>query len=329
MSRAPRAEREAWRPGASLDTLRLRARWLRTIRSYFDEQGVLEVDTPVLCATTVTDPAISSLHTSDRSGRLWYLQSSPEFSMKRLLAAGSGSIFQVSRAFRDGERGRHHNIEFTMLEWYRVGFDHHRLMDDVEALLDRLVGSSEPASRLDYREAFRRFAGLDPFVADLDTLHDACRAHGFDSRRAKADKELCLDWLLAEAVQPALGAGRTFVLDFPASKAALAKTGAGNPPLAERFELYIDGVEIANGYHELRDADELRRRMSAEYERRRRECRDADRGPTPEPDERLIAAHQAGLPACAGVALGFDRLLMLAEGHSRLDRVLPFAQEIA
>ena len=329
MSPEPRVDKEAWRPGAGLDILRLRARLARAIRAYFDEQGVMEVDTPALCATTVTDPAISSLHARDRSGRLWYLQTSPEFSMKRLLAMGSGSIFQLSRAFRDGERGRHHNIEFTMLEWYRVGFDHHRLMDDVETLLDRLVGPCKFARRLDFREAFKRFAGLDPFVVDLDTLHEACKAYGFDSRRAKADRDICLDWLLAEAVQPALGSGRVFVLDFPATRAALARVRPGDFPVAERFELYIDGIEIANGYHELRDADELRKRMSVEYRRRLTAHADSDPESIPKPDERLIAAHAAGLPACAGVALGFDRLVMLAAGRSRLAQVLPFAQQIA
>ncbi|WP_025771532.1 EF-P lysine aminoacylase EpmA [Thioalkalivibrio sp. HK1] len=330
MSLEPRADGQAWRPGIDLDILRLRARYLRAIRAYFDERGVMEVDTPVLCATTVTDPAISSLHTRDRSGRLWYLQTSPEFSMKRLLAMGSGSIFQLSRAFRDGERGRYHNIEFTMLEWYRVGFDHHRLMDDIEALLDRLLGpGEEPARRLSFREAFERFAGFDPFVVDLDTLHEACGAYRFDSRRAKADRDTCLDWLLAEVVQPALGAGRVFVLDFPASRAALAKIRPGDFPVAERFELYIDGIEIANGYHELRDADELRRRMSVEYRRRLGANVDSDPESIPKPDERLIAAHAAGLPACAGVALGFDRLLMLAAGRTGLAQVLPFAGQIA
>ncbi|MBF2760143.1 MAG: EF-P lysine aminoacylase GenX [Ectothiorhodospiraceae bacterium AqS1] len=329
MSPGPRADKEAWPPGASIDILRLRARRLRAIRAYFEERGVMEVDTPALCATTVTDPAISSLHTRDRSGRLWYLQTSPEFSMKRLLAAGSGSIYQIGRAFRDGEQGRHHNIEFTMLEWYRVGFDHHLLMDDVEALLDRIVAPCKRARRMSFREAFRRFAHLDPFVADLDTLHEACTRHGFDSRRAKADRAICLDWLLAEAVQPALGAGRVFVFDFPASRAALAKIRPDDPPVAERFELYIDGVEIANGYHELQDADELRSRMADEYRRRSGANLDSDPEITPEPDERLIAAHAAGLPPCAGVALGFDRLSMLAAGRSSLAQVLPFASQIA
>ena len=312
-----------WRPGASIGALRLRARVLRAVRAHFDAEGVLEVETPSLGSHTVTDPSIESLVARDRTGRAWYLQTSPEFAMKRLLAAGSGSIYQITRAFRDGEQGRHHNPEFSMLEWYRVGFDHHRLIDDVDALLDSVLGSG-PSRRIAFRDAFSRHIGLDPLAVPPADLHDACRTRGFESRTAGAPRDECLDWLLSAAVQPALGSGRVYLLDFPASRAALARVRTGSPPVAERFELYIDGIEVANGYHELRDAGELHRRM-----RRDIEARSASGQPVPEVDERLLAAHEAGLPACAGVAVGLDRLVMLAGRYTSLQEVIAFAHDTA
>jgi len=312
-----------WRPGASLDPLRPRAPVLRAVRAHFDAEGVLEVETPSLGSRTVTDPSIESLTARDGAGRAWYLQTSPEFAMKRLLAAGSGSIYQITRAFRDGERGRHHNHEFSMLEWYRVGFDHHRLIDDIDMLLDAILGS-DPSRRLTFREAFSRHLGLDPLTAPLTDLHDACRSRGFESRVAGAGRDECLDWLLCVAVQPALGSGRVYLLDFPASRAALARVRTGSQPVAERFELYIDGIEVANGYHELRDAEELRRRMQRDIKVRSRMGQ-----PVPEVDDRLLAAHEAGLPACAGVAVGLDRLVMLAGRYQSLREVLAFAQDRA
>ncbi len=313
----------SWRPSAGIDALRLRARILRAVRGYFEAQGVMEVETPALGSTTVTDPSIESLGVHDRTGRAWYLQTSPEFAMKRLIAAGSGSIYQITRAFRDGERGRHHNPEFSILEWYRVGFDHHRLIDDVDALLDRVLGPGT-SSRITYREAFSRHLNLDPFTAAMTELHDACESSGFASRAAAATRDECLDHLLAAAVQPALGSGRVYLLEFPASQAALARIRTGPPEVAERFELYIDGVEVANGYHELRDAVELRGRMRQDVETRRETAR-----PAPALDERLLAAHEAGLPACAGVAVGFDRLVMLAGRYRTLCEVLAFPDDAA
>ena len=283
----------------------------------------MEVETPALGASTVTDPSIDSLDARSRTGRAWYLQTSPEFAMKRLLAAGIGSIFQITRAFRDGECGRHHNPEFSILEWYRVGFDHHRLMDDVDALLDRILGP-RPSARMTFRKAFLLHLALDPFTATLAELHDACESGGFASRAAAATREDCLDYLLASAVQPALGPGRVYLVDFPTSQAALARIRTGSPDVAERFELYIDGIEVANGYHELRDATELIRRMRRDIEIRRKTGR-----PAPAVDERLLAAHEAGLPACAGVAAGFDRLVMLAGRYRTLGEVLAFPEGAA
>ena len=312
-----------WRPSASIDAIRLRARVLRAVRGYFDAQGVMEVETPVLSSGMVTDPSIESLAAHERGGRVWYLQTSPEFAMKRLLAAGSGSIYQITRAFRDGERGRHHNPEFSILEWYRVGFDHHLLIRDVDALLDRVLGPCS-SRQMTVREAFSRHLDLDPFAASMAELHDACRPHGFASDAATATRDECLDYLLACAVQPALGPGRVYLLDFPASQAALAQVRTTTPPVAERFELYVDGIEVANGYHELRDAAELHRRMQRDIETRRKAGQ-----PVPDVDERLLAAHEAGLPACAGVAVGLDRLVMLAGRYRTLGEVLAFPEDAA
>ena len=283
----------------------------------------MEVETPALASATVTDPSIESIGANDAAGRRWYLQTSPEFAMKRLLAAGSGSIYQITRGFRDGERGRHHNQEFTILEWYRVGFDHHRLIDDVDALLDRMLGAG-PSARMTVRAAFQRHVDLDPFTATMDALHAACRARGYSSRVESASRDECFDYLLSDAVQPALGPGRVYLFDFPVSQAALARIRRGAPDVAERFELYVDGVEVANGYHELRDAAEMERRMRRDVTTRR----DAEQ-PARDPDERLIAAHRSGLPACAGVAVGFDRLVMLAGRYPSLREVLAFPGELA
>ena len=193
-----------WRPSAGLDALRLRARLLEAVRAYFAGQGVMEVETPTLASATVTDPSIESFAVHGGAGRRGYLQTSPEFAMKRLLAAGSGSIYQITRGFRDGEQGRHHNPEFTMLEWYRVGFDHHRLIDDVDGLLDRILGA-HGSSRMTVRAAFLRHLDLDPFTATIDALHAACRERGYSSRTASATRDECFDYLLSCGVQPALG----------------------------------------------------------------------------------------------------------------------------
>ena len=283
----------------------------------------MEVETPVLASATVTDPSIESIEAHDRAGSRWYLQTSPEFAMKRLLAAGSGSIYQITRGFRDGERGRHHNQEFTILEWYRVGFDHHRLIDDVDALLDRILGTAR-STRMTVRTAFLHHLDLDPFTAGMDELHGACESRGFRSRSASSTRDECLDYLLANAVQPALGPGRVYLLDFPVSQAALAQIRRDTPDVAERFELYVNGVEVANGYHELLDAAELERRMRRDIATR--QCAEQRR---PAPDERLIAAHRSGLPSCAGVAVGFDRLVMLAGEYRSLHEVMAFPGETA
>ena len=301
---------------------------LATIRRFFDQRGVLEVETPALSAATVTDLHLHSLKVAVEGPggpRTLYLQTSPEFAMKRLLAAGSGPIFQLARSFRDGEAGRWHNPEFTMLEWYRPGFDHHRLMDEMDALLAATLGA-QAADRQTYGALFERHWGLDPHRAGVAELRDAASAAlsvaGFDDETER-DPWLHLMW--SHRVEPSLGCSEdgpprpTFVFDFPASQAALAKVRPGDPPMAERFEVYVDGVELANGFHELLDAKEQRRRFEADLEQRRLAAL-----PPPPIDERLLAALEHGLEPCAGVALGVDRLVALKLGVDGLAEILAF-----
>jgi elongation factor P--(R)-beta-lysine ligase len=317
-----------WRPTVSLDALRLRARVLSGIRAFFAERGVLEVETPYLSAAAVTDVHLGSIP-AEVAGRRMYLQTSPEYAMKRLLAAGAGPIYQLARAFRDGEAGRRHNPEFTLLEWYRPGWDHHRLMGEVEdflrAVLPAEMLTDEPAERLTYREAFRTHAGVDPFESPVAQLAEAARARGGSPPDLGDDRDAWLDLLMGTVVERALGRGRpTFVHDFPASQAALAKIRDDGPtssghPVAERFELFVQGVELANGFHELTDPHEQRQRFQHDLALRRQRNL-----PQPPLDERFLAALEAGLPESAGVALGVDRLLMLAAGTDSIRDVLAF-----
>ncbi len=312
-----------WRPGATIGTLRARAAILARVRAFFAARGVLEVETPVLAAATVTEPQIHSLetrYTGPGGGRRLYLQTSPEYAMKRLLAAGSGPIWQLARVFRDGEAGRLHNPEFTLLEWYRPGFDHHALMDEVEALVVEILGLPAGFERITYAELFRRHIGLDPFDAHDRDLQACARDHGIDAPPIES-RDGWLDLLLTHLIEPVLGAERPlFVHDYPPSQAALARLRDGDPPVAERFELYIKGIELANGYHELGDAAEQRARFARDRERRRHAGL-----PDVPADDRLLAALAHGLPPCAGVALGLDRLVMLAVGVRSLDEVLAFS----
>jgi len=321
----------AWRPGADLATLRLRAELLARTRAFFAARGVLEVETPALSAAAITDPHLASFGTlytgpGPLDGRTLYLHTSPEFPMKRLLAAGSGCIYQLARVFRDGEAGSRHNPEFTLLEWYRVGFDHHRLMDEVADLVAELLAGKltlvERAERLSYGEIFQRYLALNPHRATVAELAVCAERSNvpIPAGMPADDPDPWLDLLLTHRIEPRLGAGRlTFVYDYPASQAALARLRPGDPPIGERFELYVDGVELANGFHELGDAAEQRRRFERENAARR-----ASGLPVMPVDEHLLAALEAGLPDCAGVALGFDRLAMLAAGKNSLAEVLAF-----
>ena len=310
-----------WQPTASIENLKLRAALLAKLRQFFAARGILEVDTPALSRAGATDRHIRSFRVEDGHGGALYLHTSPEFPMKRLLAAGSGDIWQLGKVFRGGEAGRTHNPEFTMLEWYRLGYDHHRLMAEVAELVSTLVPGRGAPDYLSYREAFRRHAGLDPFTASGRDCRAVMERSG---RHPPAESELdmdgWLDLLAGELVYPALGkGGLTFIYDYPASQAALARVRPGDPPLAERFEAFMDGMELANGFHELTDAVEQRRRFEADRTYRR------EQGLMDVPmDQRLLAALEHGLPGCAGVAVGFDRLVMIMAGARSIDEVMAF-----
>jgi lysyl-tRNA synthetase class 2 len=249
--------------------------------------------------------------------------------MKRLLAAGAGSIYQICKVFRDGESGRRHNPEYTLLEWYRAGFDHVALMVEVESLLREVLGDLlplAPARCCTYRELFMNYSGIDPFATSVNEIRQALRANGCSAPPGLAEDEIdgWLDLLLTHVIEPALDTGLIFVSEYPASQAALARLLPGEPPVAARFEVYLGGVELANGYHELTDPAEQLRRFERDNTRR------GERHITTiEPDGRLLAAMRAGLPDCAGVALGIDRLLMIAGGASHIDEVITFPLERA
>lgn len=310
-----------WQPSATLPVLQLRARVLAQVREFFRQRQVLEVETPLLWPTTATDLHIDSIRVTDgvdpEVGSL-FLQTSPEFAMKKLLAAGSGSIFQLGKAFRRGERSRRHHPEFTLLEWYRVGFDDHRLMDEISELVGSLTGRPAPL-RLSYRELFEQHLALDPHSCAFEELLAVARQH-VDFQSAGYSRDDLLHLLLAEVIEPAMTSDY-FIYDFPVSMAALARIvpDSRGVPVAKRFELFLAGMEIANGYWELTDAAEQRGRFLADLDQRRALGRD----PLPV-DEQLLAALQAGLPDCAGVALGLDRLLMVMRGAASIDEVLAF-----
>ncbi|MFP4243620.1 MAG: EF-P lysine aminoacylase EpmA [Ectothiorhodospira sp.] len=309
-----------WRPGAPPALLRRRARLLADLRAFFARRGVLEVETPYLSAAGTTDPQVGSLSLALPGGRR-FLHTSPEFPMKRLLAAGVGDCYQVARVFRADEVGRHHNPEFTLLEWYRTGLDHHHLMDEVEALVRAVdhEGRAGEACRLSYARALADQAGVDAHRDDARALARRARELGL-AVQGELDRDAWLDLLLSMVVCPAFPPDRlTFLYDYPASQAALARVRPGDPPVAERFELYWGPLELANGFHELGDPAEQRRRFEAERTQRAR------RGLADVPmDTRLLEALEAGLPACAGVALGVDRLLMGLSGEDDIRRVLAF-----
>lgn len=311
---------DLWKPGASLEMLQQRARLWQKIRTFFAARAVLEVETPILSRSCAPEPAIEPLRASYQgaTAETLYLQSSPELAMKRLLAAGSGPIFQIAHAFRDGESGRRHNPEFSLLEWYRPGFDLDQLMDEMDDLLQLLLGCKS-AQRSSYVALFEKHLEIHPLQAELSQLRALAQAHGL-YQVEDCDTDTCLDFLMGAVIEPRLGQKRPlFVYDYPASQAALARLHPENPALARRFEVYFQGVELANGFHELADAGEQRSRFIAECAERR-----AAGLHVPPLDEHFFAALEAGLPDCSGVALGLDRVLMLATGAAHIDEVLAF-----
>jgi lysyl-tRNA synthetase class 2 len=324
-----------WQPTASLEMLQTRARLLNNIRAFFAEKNVLEVTTPVLSQAGNTDPAIASFLTQEHESithkiQPSFLNTSPEFAMKRLLAAGYGSIYQVSQAFRMDEQGKKHNPEFTLLEWYRVNYDHHALMGELNLLI-RYVAKDflelERSQFYTYQDAMMKFAGVDPFKASLDDLKAATAKAGIDvvGMEADTDKDTWLDLLMSQVVEKNLPQNcPVFIYDYPVSQAALAKINHGSPDVAARFELYINSVELANGYHELSDADEQAARFLQQQQQRKQTGL-----PGIPADYRLVAALKHGLPDCAGVALGLDRLLMVLSGAGHINEVLTFPFDIA
>ena len=322
----------SWRPSATLSALRRRAAALAATREFFGARNVLEVETPAMVNAPVSDVNLGSVQAvvPGRDTPL-FLHTSPEYAMKRLLAAGIGDCYQICRVFRGNERGRQHNPEFTMVEWYRLGFSLEDLMHEVADLVRQLLGPDYSAKKVPlefvgYREAVQRHAGLDPLAADDAELRRAAQALGLDGAHAgRAGRDELLDLIVGTQVGPALGAGSlTFLHRYPATQAALARLDPEDARLALRFELYHRGVELANGYHELVDGAEQRRRFAADQKSR------TARGlPTFTLDANLLAALEAGLPDCAGVALGLDRVLMLAFNATSIDEVLAFPVERA
>lgn len=320
------AHTDDWRPSASIERLRARAQLLGRIRDFFDHLGVLEVETPVCSLHANTDPTIESLHSNYSGpgaplGIPLYLHTSPEFAMKRLLAAGCGPIYQICKVFRDGELGRFHNPEFTMLEWYRPGYDHHQLMEEVEALVVGLFDHPFSIVRTSYQQLFQSTLGIDPHLCSEDELKRCAVTSGIPGIEALAlnGRDEWLDLLMTHCIEPAMGPGLCFVYDYPTSQASLARIRPGNPAVAERFELYLDGVELANGFHELTDGEDQRQRFQADIVQRR------TTGLTEVPmDRHLLNALESGMPSCAGVALGVDRLLMRLVGAEHIDQVLAF-----
>jgi lysyl-tRNA synthetase class 2 len=319
----------AWQPTATIEHLQQRAQIITKIRHFFDVRHVIEVDTPLMSHYTITDPhvvGIPAIYTAlgSHDKKEMHLQTSPEYAMKRLLAAGSGPIYQICKAFRQGEVGRLHNPEFTMLEWYRLGFDHHALMDEMDELL-QITLQTAPAERVSYTDLFEKHLGINPHAANAESLALCAKQKNIVLSGTLPDRDAWLDLLWTHCIEPVVGQERPiFLYDFPASQAALAKVRDEQPPVASRFEVYFKGIELANGFHELQDASEQAARFARDLDFRKQHG-----FPDKVIDPRFLAALQNGLPDCAGVALGIDRLVMLALGCDRVADILSFAFERA
>lgn len=298
-----------WKPTANIHTLKKRAEYLQKIRAFFFERSVTEIDVPVIGECSVTDPFLDALSVVEREDHAGYLQTSPEYFMKRLLAAGSGDIYYLGKAFRAEEQGRIHHREFTMLEWYREGFDDQALMREVVDLV-RYLDASAVVEYVSYHDVFERYLGANPHVLSLSELKALAREKAelsFDSD----DMNTWLDLLFTHCVEPNLASGLVCIFDYPESQAALARVEMTQEgySVAKRFEVYLNGIELANGYYELRDAQEQRWRFEADNLKRKKLGKKQI-----EIDSKLMAAITTGLPDCAGVALGVDRLMMILLG---------------
>jgi lysyl-tRNA synthetase class 2 len=312
-----------WQPSASREMLTIRATLLQKIREFFAARHILEVETPLLCSASVTDPYIQSISVlAHDHPPYYYLQTSPEYAMKRLLAAGSGPIYQISKAFRRGEVGHIHNPEFSMLEWYRLDYDHHDLMNEMDAFLQAAI-QALPAERKTYAELFQHFLNIDPHFATIADLAACAAQQHISLASTNFDRDGWLDILLTHCIEPQLGTERPFfIYDFPASQAALARIVSGHPPTASRFEVYYKGMELANGFHELQNATEQRRRFEKNCAAREK----LNLAAIPI-DEYFLHALSHGLPNCAGVALGIDRLLFAATAAKHIREVISFDWE--
>ncbi|RZV38785.1 MAG: EF-P lysine aminoacylase GenX [Chromatiales bacterium] len=317
-----------WRPATGPEAARSRAAMLRRVRNYFDTTNVLEVDTPALSRTAVSDIQIESLEITDCAvgGGPLFLHTSPEFCMKRLLAAGYPDIFSIARVFRDGEAGRKHQPEFTMLEWYRLDMGLSQIIQDTTSLIGQVLADAAPTElpvRIDYYDAFLNTVGVDARTASLDKLIRAADADEQLQAALGRERDDWLDLLLATRVIPSFAANRLTVLQhYPASQAALARLCPGDPDVADRFEIFLGPLELANGYVELTDAAEQAARIASDIESRKR------RGQIVRPvDQNLLAALAAGLPQCAGVAMGLERLQMLCDKTDDIRDVISFTFE--
>jgi len=308
-----------WQPSATLENIKLRAAFYKKIRAFFSVRDVLEVETPLLCQHTVTEPNIESFQVKNTP--TYFLQTSPEYAMKRLLAAGSGPIFQICKAFRQEESGSQHNPEFTMLEWYRPGFNHHDLMNEIDLFFQHVLATN-PADKISYQDLFLTHLSVDPLNSDLNSLHAIIKQHAISVDLTDIDYDTSLQILLTHLIEPKLGVEKPlFIYDFPSSQAALAKI---NGKVGERFEAYINGKEVANGFHELCDAKEQEMRFFENQKQRL-----ANNQFVPAIDTHLIHALLHGLPDCAGVAIGLDRLLMQLSHANHIHSVISFNWERA
>ena len=317
-----------WRPTASPQTLERRSQVLQNVRAFFYEREFIEVQTPVLGRDTVVDRHIDpvrvkgdQLGVTSTNGKEYFLQTSPEFCMKRIVANATPAIFQICPAFRAGERGELHNTEFTMVEWYRVGDDMEAGVKLLAELAQRTLGQAARLST--YRDAFQNSIQVDPFECDLQQLAEVGAGHLDVDLDWSSDRDDWLNLLFAELVQPGLGkSGPEIVTHYPASQSALARIDSEDSRAAERFELFCGGIELANGYHELLDAGELTHRNESVNRQRIADGKEV----LPE-QSRLLEAMQSGLPACAGCALGFDRLMMVILGVANIADVISFPIE--
>lgn len=308
----------SWQPTAPIAILRQRAQLLAQIRQFFTQRHYLEVETPVMGHYGVTDVYLNNIKATFR-GESYALQTSPEYHMKRLLAAGSGSIFQLARVFRDDELGRWHNPEFTLLEWYQLGIDHYELMDEMDVLLQTIL-HSKPLIKKTYQSVFEQICAFDPFVVSREVLQSVLKHHELDNVLACDEQDLdqYLFLLMSHVIEPALAKEHApvAVYNFPPSQASLSQINQG---VAERFEVYYQGVELANGFHELTDAKAQAHRFLSDQRLR------AEKNLSPVlADQFLLQALEHGLPPCSGVALGVDRLLALALKQPAINQVISF-----